>query len=177
MNIGAIASELRLGLVELNWTFFFQIANTLILFLFLKKFLFVPVTNFMEARESEVADSLDNAKNKNQEADQLKEEYLQKIGKSEEEGRQIVLEATKKAEKRADNIVKEAEGEISILKDKAQKDIEREHAKAVVTLKDDIATMAMLAASKVIEKEMGEDSHKALISEFIDEVGDTKWHN
>ncbi len=55
MVLGALAAELKLGLVEPGWTFVFQIANTLILFLLLKKFLFKPVTEFMANREAEVA--------------------------------------------------------------------------------------------------------------------------
>lgn len=43
MGAAYVVAELRLGLVEFNWTFVFQIMNTIILFLLLKKFLFKPV--------------------------------------------------------------------------------------------------------------------------------------
>lgn len=177
MLVGMTAAELRLGLVEFNWTFFFQIANTLILFLFLKKFLFKPVTEFMTAREEEISGSYKDAEEKNEEADKIKSEYLEKISKAEEEGRTIVKEASKRAEKRAEEIVKDAEHEVSSMRDKAKLDIEREKTKAVNALKDDIAGLAIMAATKVVEKDLKEEEHKDLINKFIDEVGDAKWQN
>jgi F-type H+-transporting ATPase subunit b len=177
MLVGMIAAELRLGLVQFDWTFVFQIANTLILFLFLKKFLFKPVTEFMAAREEEISGSYKDAEEKNEEADKIKSEYLEKISKAEEEGRTIVKEASKRAEKRAEEIVKDAEHEVSSMRDKAKLDIEREKTKAVNALKDDIAGLAIMAATKVVEKDLKEEEHKDLINKFIDEVGDTKWQN
>lgn len=177
MLVGLTAAELRLGLVQFDWTFVFQIANTLILFLFLKKFLFKPVTEFIEAREEEISTSFKNAEDKNNEADKIKSEYLERISKAEDEGRTIVKEASKRAEKRAEEIIKDAEHEVSSLRDKAKVEIEREKTKAVNALKDDIAGLAILAASKVVQHELKEEEHKDLINQFIDEVGDAKWQN
>ena len=177
MVLGALAAELRLGLVEPGWTFVFQIANTLILFLLLKKFLFKPVTEFMANREAEVAGEYESIAAKQMEAENIKEEYKEKLAKSQAEGREIVKASTAKAEARASEIVKNANAEIIELKHKAQKDIAREQVKAVNALKDDIADMAMLTAAKVIEKDIDGASHKALIDKFINEVGDTKWQN
>ena len=56
---------LKLGLVEPSWTFVFQIANTLILFLVLKKLLFKPVTEMMNNRQDGIRNSLKDAENKN----------------------------------------------------------------------------------------------------------------
>jgi F-type H+-transporting ATPase subunit b len=177
MLVGLTAAELRIGLVQFDWTFVFQIANTLILFLFLKKFLFKPVTEFMEARENEISGSYKDAEEKNKEADTIKSEYLEKISKAEEEGRTIVKEASKRAERRAEEIIKDADHEASSMREKAKLDIEREKTKAVNALKDDIAGLAILAATKVVEKDMKEEDHKDLINKFIDEVGDAKWQN
>jgi F-type H+-transporting ATPase subunit b len=131
----------------------------------------------MAAREAEIADSFESAEAKHKEAEGLKAEYQEKLAKSEEEGRSIVRQATQKAESKAADIKKSAEADIADLKAKAQKDIEREHVKAINVLKDDIASMAMLAASKVIEKDIDESAHKSLVDKFINEVGDTKWQN
>lgn len=177
MVLSALAADIRLGLVEPGWELIFQIANTLILFLLLRKFLFKPVTEFMANRESEIANEYETISNKQREADSIKNEYKEKLTKSEEEGRNIIKQATLKAEQKANEIVKHAESEAVEAKHKAQKDIEREKSKAINALKDDISSIAMLAAAKVIEKDIDENSHKALIDKFINEVGDTKWQN
>lgn len=177
MPVIATAAVEKSGLVQFDWTMAFQIVNTLILFFFLRKLLFKPVTEFMEKREQEIAGEYNEAARLQQEAEQLKSEYIGKLEKSDEEGKQIVREAASKAEKRASDIVKQAEKEVAELKVKAQHDIEREQVKAINHLKDDIASMALLAASKIIEKDVKDTDHRDMISKVIDEVGDTKWQS
>jgi F-type H+-transporting ATPase subunit b len=168
---------LKAGLVELSWTFFFQIINTFILFLILKNLLFKPVTEFMSNRQKGIEESLNEAQKKNQEAENLKEEYLTKLSGAEEEGRQIVKDAAKRAEERANEILKAAEKEAEQIKERASLDIERERKKAINSLKDEIASISMMAASKLIEKDLDESGHKTLVKKFIDEVGETRWQN
>jgi F-type H+-transporting ATPase subunit b len=168
---------LRLGLVEPGWTFIFQIVNTLILFLVLKKLLFKPVTEMMENRSQGIADSIQEAEDKKKEAEGYKEEYLLKLENADKEGSELIRKAVVKAEERANQIKKEAEEEIARLKEKAEKEIAMEKEMALVQLKDEIASLAVLAASKVIEKDVDVNSHKVLINQFIEEVGDTKWQN
>jgi len=168
---------LKLGLVELNWSFVFQIANTIILFLILKKLLFKPVSEFMEKRKAEIEGSIKQAEIKNEEAEKYKNEYIAKIEASEEEGRQIIRDAAKRAEERASEIIKAAEKEAVEIKQRAELDIQREKEKAINLLKDEIASLAMLAASKVIEEDLSENKHNALVRKFIDEVGETRWQN
>ncbi|WP_432662595.1 F0F1 ATP synthase subunit B [Wukongibacter baidiensis] len=168
---------LKLGLVEINWNFAFQIANTLILFFILKKLLFKPVSEFMENRKAEIEGSIKQAEAKNEEAEKYKSEYVSKIETSEEEGRQIIRDAAKRAEVRASEIIKAAEKEAMEIKQRAELDIEREKEKAINLLKDDIASLAMLAASKVVNEELNEGKHNALVRKFIDEVGETRWQN
>ncbi len=53
------------------WTFF----NILVLFLFLKKFLFKPVTDMMDKRTQAITDSFKEAEDTKSEALKLKNEY------------------------------------------------------------------------------------------------------
>ncbi|SHJ65661.1 F0F1 ATP synthase subunit B [Paramaledivibacter caminithermalis] len=168
---------LKLGLVELNWSFVFQIVNTIILFFILKKLLFKPVSEFMEKRRAEIEGSINEAQAKNEEAEKYKAEYIKKLEASEEEGRQIVKEAAKRAEERANEIIKAAHKEAEEIKQRANLEIERERKKAINALKDDIASIAMLAASKVIEEGIDENKHNTLVRKFIDEVGEARWQN
>lgn len=168
---------LKFGLVDPGWSFWFQLANTFILFLILKKLLFKPVSEFMENRRNEIEGSIKEAELKNEEAEKYKSEYMSKIEASQEEGRQIVKEAAKRAEERASEIIKAAEKEAKEIKERANLEVEREREKAINSLKDEIASIAMLAASKVIEEDLNEKKHNTLVRKFIDEVGETRWQN
>lgn len=165
------------GLVEPGWEFIFQLINTLIIYLVLKKFLFVPVTSMMEKRKKGIEDALLEAENKNIEADKYKNEYIAKLETAEEEGKSIINQAMKNADVQSDKIIKEAKEEANQLKEKASKDIEREKKKAVNEIKDEVSSIAILAASKVLKDEIDEKKNKTLISKFIEEVGEEKWQN
>lgn len=177
MGFNLVTANLKLGLVEFNATFFFQIFNTFVLFLILKKLLFEPVTAFMAEREKEIAEEIENAEEKNLEAEKLKEKYSSKIKDIENEGKQIIKEAKEIADEKASKIVANAREEEKEIRLKNQAELEREKAKAVNELKDEISNLTIQAASKVIGKNLKKEDHLALIDQFIDEVGDVKWQN
>ena len=54
----------------------------------------------------------------------------------------------------------------------AEADIAQERKKAVNDLKNEIGGIAVDIAGKVVEREINETDHKALIDEFIRNVGD-----
>ena len=168
---------LKLGLVEFSWTTVFQIVNTIILYLVLKKFLFVPVTEFIQGRQDEIKNSYDDAENTKEEADSLKKEYEEKLDNIKEEGQEILIEAQKKADERGSEIIKDSKEEAAKLKEKAEKDIEIEKQKALNDVKDEISTIAMMAASKVLGNEVDKDKNKQLVDDFIKEVGESRWQN
>ncbi|SRR6056297_815816 len=168
---------LKAGLVEFSWSFVFQIVNTLILYLVLKKFLFVPVTNFIQGRQDEIKSSYDDAENLNEEAESLKTEYENKLDNVKEEGQEILIEAKKKADERGNEIIKESKEQAAKLKEKAEKDIELEKKKALNDMKDEISNIAMMAASKVLGNEVDKNKNKELVDDFIKEVGESKWQN
>ncbi|MBP5184025.1 MAG: ATP synthase F0 subunit B, partial [Lachnospiraceae bacterium] len=58
------------------------------------------------------------------------------------------------------------------IKNKAEQDIALEKRKAVNEIKDEIGSMAMEIAGKVIEREINESDHAKLIDEFIENIGE-----
>lgn len=167
----------KFGLVELNWNMLFQLVNTLVMFLFLRKLLFNPVTEFVKKRQDAIDETINEADQKNREAEALRTQFSEKIANAEEEGRLIIKEAAMRAETRAAEIIKEADAEITHMKAAAKQDMEHERQKALNALKDEIAHLTILAASKVVERDIDEGAHRAYIQQFIDGVGDSKWQN
>ncbi len=163
--------------VNLDWTIVFQLVNTFIMYLILKKLLFKPVTNFMEDRTNKIAKSFDDAEEAMKKGEAFKVEYEEKLSLAKEESHEIIKDASKRAEERAEEIVKKAQDEANRLMEKAHMEIEREKQKVMNELKDDISSLAILAASKVVEKDIDEKKHEGLISDFIKEVGEARWQS
>ena len=84
----------------------------------------------------------------------------------------MLREATARAQKREEEIVSEAKAEAASIRAAAEADIAQERKKAVNDLKNEIGGMAVEIAGKVVEREIKESDHQALIDEFIRNVGD-----
>ncbi|HAE42667.1 MAG TPA: ATP synthase F0 subunit B [Clostridiales bacterium] len=168
---------LKAPLVGFSWTIVFQIVNTLILFYFLRKYLFVPVTGIMESREKSIVDSLQDAERLSEEAENYKQQYYNMLQSAQDEGKELIEKARKNADEKSEKILKEAKEETLKLKQKAEEDIRRDRKKAVNEIKDEISTLAILAASKILENEVDEAKSKTLVSKFIEQVGDEQWQN
>ena len=81
---------------------------------------------------------------------------------------------TGKEPQKENEIIVAAKQEASQLKEKASKDVEQERQKVMNEIKNEISNIAILAASKVIEKDIDSKKHKELIDNFIKEVGESK---
>ena len=161
-------------LVGLTPEVFITIANTFILFLILKKLLFKPVMQIMDERDAEIKRNIDQGKKAKEEGLKFKSEYETKVGAARSEGQQIVESAKRRAEERSSEIIAQAKQEAENIKIKASADIEKERQQAYNDVKGEISSIALLAASKVIEKDIDKSKHEELIDEFIKEVGDAK---
>lgn len=161
------------GLVSIRWwELIMQIANTIILFLAIRHFLFQPVTNFMQGRRDEISGNLEDAEKIKAEAEQLKVTYQGKIDSAKEEARQIVKEATQKGEARREEIIKQGQEESKQLMERARVEMSREKAKAMEELKNDMVEISLAAASMVIQKNLDDQTQQKLIQEYIEEMGD-----
>ncbi len=154
------------------WTALFTFCNMMITFAVLKKFLFKPVKKMIDDRQAEIDTMYADADTAKQKAAELEQEYQQHLQSIRDERDTLLREATARAQKREEEIVGEARAEAAALRAAAEADIAQERKKAVNDLKNEIGGIAVDIAGKVVEREINETDHKALIDEFIRNVGD-----
>lgn len=154
------------------WQIVVQLVNLLILFLLLKHFLFKPVQNILAQREEEIQKDFDDAHKASTEANALREEYEKHMAEAKAEAADIVKTATRRAQQNGEEILLDARNQANRMLEKADAEIEQEKKKAMNELKDEISGIAMDIASKVVEREINESDHEALIREFIEGVGE-----
>lgn len=162
----------NMSFVSIDWTLIFQWGNLLILYLIIKKFLFAPIQKMIADRENEVKNLLDTAEQAKQDALAMKEEYTQHLENAKDEANEILKNANKKAVLRSEEIIRDAQEKAGAIMAKADVQIEMERKRAFEEVKQDISDIALLAASKVVERELSPEEHQRLISEFIDQVDD-----
>ena len=153
--------------MEIFWTFF----NIIVFFLLLRKFLFKPVTKIMEERKSIITKDLDEANAAKEEAQKMKTDYEASIASAREEAAGIVSDARERANIEYQEKIKQANVEITQMKESASQDVVVEKERAMASLQSEIAGIALLAASKVVEKEVNEQSNEQLVDDFLKEAG------
>lgn len=155
----------------------FAIANFLILVGVLAKFLYRPFLAMLEERNQSIRGAFENAEATNRRADEKLEAYNKRIASVEEEGREILRNARQRAETQAKEIVDEASERANQMVVQAQKEIERQQAKALTELKGQVAALALLAAEKVLEKELSGEGHGQLVESILEQAGESGWQN
>lgn len=155
----------------------FQLLNTAVLCFILAKLLYKPVKKFLADRKEKIANQIDSAQAKLEEAEKLKAEYELKISGIEKERDEILEQARSKGKKREEQIIAEAKEEAETLKSRAMLDIQREQEKAKDEIKKQIIEVSSLVASRFIAASMDDAAQDKLVDEVIADLGEVKWQN
>ena len=153
------------------WTMIFAWINLLILYLFLKKLAFEPLKKMIDSRQKEIDDMYSDAETSKAEASKMKEEYEEKISHANEESEEILKNAQRRALLKEEEIIKEANEEAARALERAEEQIALEKKRALNDVKNEVSEMAIGIASAVIERDVKADEHKALIDDFINNIG------
>lgn len=154
------------------WTALFVLLNTTVLFLVLKKFLFIPVMNMIKDRQEEIDTMYLEADNAKQSALALEAEYKEKLSQATMTGESMVKEAMERGRNREEEILRQAKAEASAIMAKASADIALEKKKALNDAKNEISEIAMAIAEKVVGRELSGADHEDLVNGFIDRLGE-----
>lgn len=155
-------------------TIVFTLINTLIIFILFKVFLFKPVGKILDKRNEMAAAEIAEAKRAKESAAKTEQEYIEKLAKAKEEAADIMKQATLRAQKREEEIVNEANQKAAEIKARSEENIERDKQRAVNDIKDEISDIVIMAASKVVEKEISAKDNEAIIADFLQNVGTAK---
>ena len=150
----------------------FTLANTLALFFVFKKFLYVPIMKIIHDRQQEIDDMYDAASQAKADARAMQTEYQQKLSVAAETSERMVKEAVSRGQAREEEIIRQANQEAAQILNKAAADIALEKKKAVNDAKDEISSLALEIAGKVVGRELSCDDRSRLVDSFIDGLGE-----
>ena len=169
-------SIMREALIQFNsWDFILSMVTFLVLFLILKHFFFEKVHDFMMKRETEVRREIERVETVSREADEKLAAYEKRIGDVEHEGREIIMQARNEARNQAKTIISDAKAQAQARIDQAELDIEREEENARESLRRQVGELAVLAAGRIVEKDLTAADHQEIIEQVIKEAEETPW--
>ncbi|MGD0017067.1 MAG: F0F1 ATP synthase subunit B [Verrucomicrobiia bacterium] len=149
------------------WT----LAAFLVLLALLGKFAFKPIAEALDRRGETIRKSIEEAEKSRAEAKKLMEGYQTQIAEARTEANKLLEEARAVGEKVRNEVVDKANTEASAVVQRAQEEIERQKEKGVQELKDTVANLSVQIASRVLEKEVNEATHRQLVENLIKDLG------
>jgi F-type H+-transporting ATPase subunit b len=158
-------------MLKVDWNLLFNMINVFVLYLLMKKFLFGPVSAMMEKRANAVKESFAEAENAKTKAHELKQNYEQELAKAEIKAEAIVKEAKQKALEEYEKQIEAAKEEASKIMEESKKRIELERTHSMQDIESEVAKIALLAASKVIQKNISDSTNEQIINDFLAEAG------
>lgn len=154
------------------WTALLTLCNFLLVLYVGKRFLYEPVLKIIRDRQKEIDDMYTEAGSAKQQAQELQAEYQLKLADARATSDRIVKEAVTRAQSREEEILRKANEDAAAIMDKAAADIALEKKKAINDAKNEISSLAMAIAGKVVERELTDADQAGLIDGFIAELGD-----
>lgn len=151
-------------------TFVFAAINVLVTILVLYYLLFKPLHQVMENRTRFVEESLSEAKTQREEAERLLAQYEEQLRNAQVEAREIVNSAAREAEELAKRRRQETEAETQALIERAKAEIENERQRALASIREEVTTLTLMVAERVIGREVNQDDHRRLIEDMLTDV-------
>ena len=163
---------MELKVISVNiWAILASLANLLILTCILKKFLFKPVKKIVDSRRAAIDEDYAQAKTAREEAEKTRRNYDEAMAAAKMTGDQIIADATRIAEHRSNEIVAEAREKATDIRRQAETDAVLERKKAEAEMKREIADVSTQLTGKLLQREINEEDHRALIDSFLQEIG------
>jgi F-type H+-transporting ATPase subunit b len=156
--------------MNINLTLIVQMIVFIVLIWFTMKFVWPMILGPMEERAKKIATGLAAGEKGQQELAQARDRADAVIREARERATQIVEQAQRQANDLVDQAKGTATSEGARLVEQAKQQIELETSHAREALRREVATIAVSAASKVLEREIDPRTHADLLSKLATQI-------
>ncbi|HEX2375527.1 MAG TPA: F0F1 ATP synthase subunit B [Actinomycetota bacterium] len=143
----------------------------LILVFLMYRTVFPSINQVFKDRRANIEGKLEQAEREREEADQLLEQYRRRLGDAEDETMRILEEARANAERVRRELLGKAEADAGRELDRARQAIRAERDQAILQLRNEVGTLAIELATRVVGDSLDRDRQLRLVDEYIEEIG------
>jgi F-type H+-transporting ATPase subunit b len=134
-----------------------QAVNFLVVAFLIWKFAFKKILSTIKEREKKIADSLKNADRIKLELEETEKKQQETLKEASLEAKNTVALAEEKAKSYIESQKEDARKQAEEIISKARSAMELERERVLKDAKDEIASLVLLATSKVLQRELKED--------------------
>jgi F-type H+-transporting ATPase subunit b len=143
----------------------------LILLVLMYRTVWPSVDKAFKDRRANIEGKLEQAERDRDEAEQLLEQYRRRLRDAEDETQRILDEARANAERVRRDLLAKAETDAGRELDRARQAIRAERDQAIRQLRNEVGTLAVELATRVVGDSLDRDRQLRLVDEYIDELG------
>ena len=143
----------------------------LILVFLMYRTVFPSINQAYKTRRENIEGKLEQAEKEREEAEQLLEQYRRRLRDAEDETQRILEEARSNAERVRRELLAKAETDAGRELDRARQAIRAERDQAIRQLRNEVGTLAVELATRVVGDSLDRDRQLRLVDEYIDELG------
>ena len=156
--------------MNINATLILQSIAMMIFVWFCMKFLWPPLMKSMDERRERIAEGLAASDRAEKELEAAKVTVDQQIREARDKAGEIVDQASHRHSQILDQAKVDAMAERNRQVSAAEADIAQAANQAREELRNSVASLAVLGASKILEKEVDADTHRELLDKLIAEI-------
>lgn len=145
-----------------------------IIFVFVWKWVLPMVNRTLEARQKAITGQLTAADQAKREAESLLADYKAQLARARDEANQIVEDARRTGESLRTDIVGKAHSEAETIARRAREEAAAERERAASAIRDEVASLSLDLAQKVVAGSVDTKAQKALVDRYIAELGSLK---
>ncbi|MDX8412993.1 MAG: F0F1 ATP synthase subunit B [Mariprofundales bacterium] len=154
--------------MSIDLTFIGQIVVFLTLVWLMKKHLYGPMNDLMEARSRKIADGLAAAEAGQAAKEKAEAQIEKQLAKARRDAQIILSKAETRAAEINEKAVHKARSDAEQIIAAGKEDIANEVERARQSLRSEVASIAMSAAEQIVQAELDAKRHTALIESIVD---------
>lgn len=143
------------------------LVNIGILFVVLWKALYKPVRKYMDEREARYRNRAEEIERRDHETQAEKAKYDELMGRVKEESEGFIRDSRQSANRRAEEIIADAEKQAEEMIRRARRQIADEQKQVRLEMRDQIVDLAVDMAGRILEREVTQEDHKRLVERFL----------
>ena len=150
--------------------FIWTILTFLVLLALLAKFAWRPLLAALESRQEAIKKSLDDAERAKQELARQQQESAKIIGQARIEADSILIKTRADAERLREDLKAKAKEDADAMIRNAEQQIQLQTRQALQDIRQEVADISMMVASKLIERNLEKEDNDRLIAETLRQI-------
>ncbi len=142
----------------------------LALLLILGKWAWKPILSQLEAREKKIADTIEQAQRRQEEAEQLLAQYQARLAAAEEQAAALVAESRKEANTAREKILQRAAEEAQHTAQQLRREIEAAKQEALREAYDSVGALATEIAGRIIRRNLRPEDQRQIVEESLQDI-------